>query len=350
MAAETITLLVGGRPLAFEHCTLTASAEQAVRQGSFDLVYKGPGLPCREDEPATVLISGTLWLTGYTRDLNWSHEETTRKYTVSVVSRTVDATEASIDHPTGFLESCDLPAIGKEFDTANIGVECMVQQVKKALHQISPGETLFQTLERETRARGALISDTPKGKLRITDKPEGRHAGVLQRGVNILRASGTLSGRYNYDKVKVRGQASFGTRGGALSPEAEAKGTADRKRTLIIYHEGEADSGRVKKRAAWEAKRAAGQGKSARITLAGCRDAGGMIWAPNRLVSVVDDWGGLAQDMVIASLQIEQDAAGGTTTELTLKDPRALGGENPRGESAPGWSAPGEAEPEYRED
>lgn len=350
MAAETISLMVGGRPLAFGHCTLSASAEKAVREASFDLAYSGPGLPCREDEPATVLISGTLWLTGYTRDVNWSHEAETRTYSVSVVSRTVDATEASIDHPSGFLENCDLRAIGQEFDTANIGVECLVQAVKKALHQISPGETLFQTLERETRARGALISDTPKGKLRITDKPDGRHTGVLQRGVNILRASGTLSGRYNYDKVKVRGQASYGTRGGALSPEAEAKGTADRKRTLIIYHEGEADSGRLKKRAGWEAKRAAGQGKSARITLAGCRDGGGMIWTPNYLVSVMDDWGGLAQDMVIADLQIEQDATGGTTTELTLKDPRALGGENPRGESAPGWSAPGAGEPDYRED
>jgi prophage tail gpP-like protein len=350
MAFETITLMVGGAPLLHRRCTLTASAEQAVRQASFDLAYTGPSLPCREDAAATVLVGGALWLTGYTRDLNWAHDAETRTYSVSVVSRTVDATEASIDHPTGFLENCDLAAIGKEFDTANIGVECMVQAVKKGLHQIIPGETLFATLERETRARGALISDTPQGKLRITDKPEGRHAGVLQRGVNILRASGTLSGRYNYDKVKVRGQASFGTRGGALSPEAEARGTADRKRTLIIYHEGEVESGRLKKRAGWEAKRAAGQGTSARITLAGCRDAGGMVWTPNRLVSVMDDWGGLAQDMVIASLQIEQDAEGGTTTELTLKDPRALGGENPRGDSAPGWGAPGEAEPEYRED
>lgn len=350
MARETITLMVGGVPLAFRRCTLDVSAERAVRQASFDLAYMGPGLPCRDDEPATVMISGELWLTGYTRDLNWSHDAETRTYSVSVVSRTVDATEASIDHPTGFLENCDLPDIGKEFDTSNIGVECLVQATRKALHQINPGDTLFQALETEARARGALISDTPQGKLRITDKPEGRHAGLLARGVNILRASGTLSGRYNYDKVKVRGQASFGTVPGALSPEAEARGTADRKRTLIIYHEGEATSDRLKKRAGWEAKRAAGQGKSARVTVAGCRDAAGVIWTPNRLVGVSDDWGGLAQDMVISALRIEQDAEDGTITELTLKDPRALGGENPRGESAAGWGAPGDAEPGYRED
>lgn len=350
MAREQIVVTVGGWPLAFTSCEMAAGAERAVRQATFDLAWNGPGLPCGEDEPATVTISGALWLTGYTRDLNWSHDARSRTCSVTLVSRTVDATEASIDHPTGFVENCDIADIGKAFDGAKVGVDCLVKSARKALHQINPGDTLFRTLETEARAVGALIYDTPEGKLRITDKPEGRHAGLLARGVNILRASGTLSGRYNYDKVKVRGQASFGTVPGALSPEAEAKGTADRKRTLIIYHEGEATSDRLKKRAGWEAKRAAGQGKSARVTVAGCRDAAGVIWTPNRLVGVSDDWGGLAQDMVISALRIEQDAEDGTITELTLKDPRALGGENPRGESAAGWGAPGDAEPGYRED
>ncbi len=350
MPSDLITLLVAGRPLAITHCRLQGGAEQAVRRASFDVAWSGPGLPCNEDESCIVKIGDDLWLTGVVRDVNWAHDRESRTYDVSVVSRTVDATEASIDHPTGFLENCDLKAVAKAFDTAGIGVEVTLQTAKKALHQINPGDTLFRTLETEARAHGALIYDTPKGKLKMTDKPEGRHTGTLKRGVNIIRASGTLSGRFNYDKVKVRGQSSFGTRGGALRPEAEARGTGDRKRTLIIYHEGEATSDRVKKRAAWEAKRAAGKGKTARFTVPGCRDAGGIIYASNWLIPVEDDWGGLKQDMIIASLQIEQDGDGGTTTELTVKDPRALGGENPRGESAPGWAAPGAAEPTFRED
>ena len=347
---DAIVLAVAGRPLPHTSCRLTCGAEQAVRTAEFDVAWAGPGLPCGEDEACTVSISGTLWLTGYTRDVNWSHDAGTRTYAVSVVSRTVDATETSIDHPKGFLENCDVKEIAEEFDTGKIGVECLVSGGKKAVHQINPGETLFETLEREARANGALIYDTPQGKLTIADKPEGRHAGGLILGVNIIRASGTLSGRFNYSEVRVRGQASYGTRGSALSPEAEARGTADRKRTLIIYHEGEATSDRLKKRAAWEAKRAAGKGKAVRVTVPGCRDAGGMIWAANHLVLMDDDWGGLRQDMVIAALQIAQDSLGGTTTELTLKDPRALGGENPRGESAPGWGAPGASDPTFRED
>ncbi len=347
---ETVVLSVAGAPLAHERCTLTAGAEQAVRTASFDIAWNGPGLPCDEDVKCTISVSGELWLTGVTRDVNCSHGETDRTYSLSVVSATVDATETSIDHPTGFLENCDLKAIGAAFDTAKIGVECGIATLKKAVHQINPGDTLFKTLETEARANGALLYDTPQGKLKITDKPEGRHKGALVKGVNIIKASSTLSGRFNYSEVKVRGQASFGTKGTALSPEAEAKGTADRKRTLIIYHEGEATSERLKKRAGWEAKRSAGKGKAASITVPGWRDEGGTLYAPNFLIPVQDPWIGLDQDMIISGVSLEQDGDGGTTATLTLKDPRALGGENPRGKSAKGWSAPAVTSPTFRED
>ncbi|MBS9720170.1 hypothetical protein JYU29_05650 [Tianweitania sp. BSSL-BM11] len=266
------------------------------------------------------------------------------------MSRTVDATEASIDHPTGSLEDCDLKQVADAFDTNGIGIECDIETEKKAVHQVRTGETLFETLETDARAQGALIYDTPKGKLKITNKPEGRQSGALVRGVNIINASGTLSGRFNYSEVKVRGQASFGTKATVLSPEAEAKGTASRKRSLIIYHEGEVTSGRMKKRAGWEAKRAAGEGKKARIRTPGCRDQGGSLYKPNFLIPVQDEWGGLDQDMIIASVTFEQDGEGGTVTSLELKDPRALGGENPRGKSAKGWAAPAVPIPTFRED
>lgn len=348
---NVIVLSVAGRTMAHKSCSLQAGAEQAVRNGSFDVAWNMPGLPCRADEECTVTIDGEVWLTGYVRDVNWSHDQEQRDYAVSVVSRTIDATEASIDHPTGFVENCSLSDVATAFDTAGIGCEVLAKTTKKPLHQIVPGETLFQTLERAGRADGVLIRDTEKGSLKITDQPEGRHTGTISLGVNIKQASGTLSGRFNYSKVKVRGQSSVGATGAAMRPEATANGTSDRKRDIIIYHEGELTSDRAKKRAKWESKRAAGKGKAARFTLPGLRDDGGKLWEPNYLVMVVDDWGGLNQDMVIASVNFVQEGeSSGTEAHLELKDPRALGGENPRGDSDEGWIAPGDEEPEYRED
>lgn len=341
---ERIEFRVAGGLLAHSSCSLSASAEEAVRTASFLVAWNGQGIPCMPDDEATVTVSGTLWGTGYVRDVNGSHDEGERRYEVTFVSRTCDATECSIEHPTGLKRDADMVAIAKEFDTLGVGVEGDdVKTLKKAVHKVRPGETLFDTLETDARGQGVLIQDTPAGKLRLADKPEGRHSGGLTRGGNIIRASGSLSGAKSFSKVKVRGQASEGTTSAALRPEAEAKGTARRNRPLIVMHEGEATSGRLKKRAEWEARRAAGFGVSCTVTVPGWRDAGGQIWTRNYLVAVADDWLGIDQDMVIASVALDQDAIDGTTATLSLKDPRTLGGENPRGKSSDAWSAPASA-------
>lgn len=348
MSFETIAFTVAGRPLNHISASLTASAEEAVRNATFTVVWTGRGIPCRPDDAATIHISGALWGTGYVRDVRPSHDAADRQYEVTFVSRTCDTTECSIDHPTGLKKDCDLGDIAREFDMLGVGVEVQAKTIKKAIHKVRPGETLFQTLETDARSQGVLMHDTPEGKIRLADKPEGRHAGKLALGVNILTASASLSGATSFSKVKVRGQASLGVKPGALRPEAEARGAARRNRPLIVPFEGEATSERMKKRADWEARRASGRGTTASITVAGFRDQGGKLFTRNWLIEVDDDWLGISQDMIIASVTLRQDASG-TIAQLELKDPRALGGENPRGKSSPAWASPGAEPPDYRE-
>jgi prophage tail gpP-like protein len=347
---EKVELRVAGRVLAHKACSLEASAEQAVRQARFEIAWSAPGIPCAPDEEAVITVSGTLWGTGYIRDVAGRHDERARDYTVSFVSRTADATEASVDHPTMLARDADLMTVAKTFDTAGIGVEGDVKTEVKRVHKVTPGETLYTTIESEARSQGVLIYDTPQGKLKLADKPEGRHAGGLVRGVNIVSASGQLSGARSFSDVTARGQTSDGTKASALRPQARARGASRRKRHLLVIEEGESTSARLKKRADWEARRAAGAGVSATVTTPGWRDGGGTLWDRNRLVFVDDDWLGIKQDMVIASVSFDQDATAGTLATLSLKDPRALGGENPRGKSAQSWAAPATSDPDYSED
>ncbi|QKV20237.1 phage baseplate assembly protein [Oricola thermophila] len=350
MTTETVTFTVNGRPLQHTRAALSASAEQVVRMATFSVAWTGGGLPCIPDEPAEIAVSGELWGTGYVRDVRGRHGANNRDYEVTWVSRTCDATECSIDHPTGLKRDADLADIAREFDTLGIGIEADgVATLVKSVHKIRPGETLFETIERDARAQGVLVYDTPRGRLKLAAKAEGRHAGRLARGINILQASGSLSGARNFSSVKVRGQASVGTTGAALRPEGVARGTASRARPLILTLEGEATSDRLKRRADWEARRASGQGVSCTVDVPGFRDSAGRIWSPNWLVAIDDDWLGIAQDMVIASASLEQDVMSGTIARLTLKDPRALGGENPRGQSNTAWASPETLEPDYRE-
>jgi prophage tail gpP-like protein len=115
-----------------------------------------------------------------------------------------------------------------------------------------------------------------------------------------------------------------------------------RRRPLIVQHEGEITSDRMKKRAEWHARRGAGEAVTATITTRGWRDQGGTIWTPNFLVQVEDEDIGINGLMIIKSVTLNQqgDSDEGTTAQLSLADPRALGGDNPRGSSDSGYAAP----------
>ena len=349
MTIETIIFAVGGKPLPHTSAQLDESAEEAVRTAQFDIAWTEPGIPCAPDDEAVITVSGDVWGTGYVRDVRGSHDENSRSYSVTFASRSCDATECSIEHPTGIKRDADLGDIAREFDALGVGIDVKAKTIKKAVHKVRPGETLFETLETDARAQGVLIHDSPQGRLVLADKPEGRHSGALKRGVNIEQASGSLSGATSFSTVKVRGQASIGVNASALRPEAEARGASRRRRPLIVPFEGEATSERLKKRAGWEAKRASGDGVTCSITTTGFRDRGNTRWTANWLVEVEDDWLGINQDMVIASLSLIQNSSDGTVTRLNLKDPRALGGDNPRGKSNSAWGAPSAAAPTYRE-
>ncbi|NLS02326.1 hypothetical protein HGP14_02940 [Rhizobium sp. P32RR-XVIII] len=343
---ETIT--IDGFP-AVKAITISMSAEEAVRTAEVSLVPKGDGISVSPGQAATVKTSGEVLLTGYVRDVRPSHDATSRELMATICSRTVDATECSVEHPTGEVMNKDLAAIAKEFDGLGIGIESDGTLPVEPRHKLHVGETLFSTIERRARGRGILIYDTPKGKLKLTTKPEGTHTGGLIWGKNIEQASSEITERGRHSAVKVRGQASEGTGKQQLRAEATARDAGvTRSRPLIIVHEGETTVDRLKKRADWGVKRGAGYAATASITVTGWRDAGGTIWNRNWLVYVEDSWIGIEGMMVIKSVTLTQESEGqGTYAVLSLADPRALGGENPRGKTAGVYSAPGAITVEY---
>ncbi|WP_080819373.1 phage baseplate assembly protein [Agrobacterium deltaense] len=319
---------------------IRVSAEEAARSAQADFVITGSGLPVAPGDVVKITATGDLMLTGYVRDVDTGYDEESRALSCGMVSRTVDYIECSAEHPSGEILDKSLADIARELDSHGIGIETDGSDLpKEARHKLMVGESAFSSIERRSRGRGALIHDTPEGRVKIATKPAGKHAGKLQRGVNILpgsSASFTEKGRYS--DVKVRGQATEGTDKQQLRGQSSAKDNGvRRKRTLIIPHEGETSTGRMKKRAAWQVRRAAGNSTTANIIVSGWRDEAGKLWQPNYLVYVEDDWLGLEGWMVIKDIDFEQGEM--TKATLSLADPRALGGENPRGKTASGYSA-----------
>lgn len=319
---------------------IRVSAEEAARSANADFVITGSGVPVMPGKPTKITANGDLLLTGYVRDVNTGYDEESRGLSCGIISRTVDFVECSAEHVNGEILDKSLDDIARELDSQGIGIETDGSKLpNEARHKLMVGESAFSSIERRSRGRGVLIHDTPEGRVKLATKPAGKHAGRLKRGVNILpgsSASFTEKGRYS--DIKVRGQATEGSDKQQFRGQSSAKDSGiSRKRTLILRHEGEASTGRMKKRAAWHARRAAGNSTTASIVVSGWRDEAGKLWQPNYLVYVDNDWLGLDGWMIIKDIDFEQGDM--TKATLSLADPRALGGENPRGKTASGYAA-----------
>lgn len=344
MSLENVSIDLGGFFLPWQDIEISISAEEAVRTAVVSGHLPPGQMPPWPDTKATLTAGGTLLLTGYVRDFRPSQGEADWAAQISLVSRTIDAVEASILHPTGCVRNKDIKGIGEAFDSCGVGLEVEGPFETLDKHQIEPGETLFSTLEPLARAEAAVIHDTPAGKLRIVKKPDAAHAGGLEAGVNIIGASAEFSGEGKFDPVIIRGQQSLGSTPQALRPQAKASVSGiGRMRPKIVILDSEATAARIKSAVEWEARAAAGLSVGATITVSGWRDQAGAVWTPNRLVYVRHPRIFLDQMMVIKSVSLTQDARAdgeGTRATLTLADPRALGGSSAGAKSGSGWSAP----------
>lgn len=347
---ETIVVTLGGQTFSgWSEIEIDYSVEQAARTASLKISDYGGAFPVEHGQPCTVSASGDLVVTGYVRDIMPSHDESGHHVMISVVSRTVDLVEASIDHPTGFVRKKTLDDVAREFDTAGVGIEFDQAFPVEPASFVNTGRSWFYHMEPLARAHSAFIYDDENGKAQVAVKPRGRHSGALTigNGGNIIAASAKISEHGRHDEVIVRGQSSRGADEAALRPEGRAKdASVKRRRPRIVVLESEMTGQKLKERAEREIRRAAGFSCEATITVSGWRDEGGSVFRPHWLIAVNDPRIYINQDMAIKAVKLTQsiEANGrGTRAVLTLCDPRALGGEASAKSSAGDGDASAEA-------
>lgn len=341
---EIVSVSIGGGAFqGWEDVSITYAADQAARTAKLTVSDFAGAVPFRPGEPCTISASGTLILTGYVRTVTMQLDSSDHSVELEIVSRAVDAVEASVDHPTGFLRDKRLDEIAREFDSCGVGIECSEQFAKEPRTYLQTGQSLFDTIAPLARASDALIYDTPEGRLRIAKKPRGRHAGQIAHGEggNIISGSATVSEDQRFSPVLVRGQSTRGQTSQSLRPEGRAiDDQVRRRRPLIQILESEATSAKLKTRAERHIKRAAGYSRQATVQVVGWRDAGGRIWEQHYLVAVLAPRLAIEQDMAINAVTLSQSMDGGTTASLSLVDPRALNGSAGGGKSADVWRTP----------
>lgn len=350
MTGEIVTVsaasgLFGG----WKSVSVTAALNEAAR--SFDIeVTETGGLfgdvfalwPFPPGTPVSVLATGSLLVTGYVNTYAPSGDANSHQVRISGRAKGQDYADCSCEHPTGRFDNRKIEEIARDLDIYGVGIEADVDTGKPVeWFHLRQGETPHGEMLRLARQRKLTIKGRANGAIVFTRGGVNRHAGGLAQGVNIEKMSATLSDAERFSEYKAIGQSSHGTTDKHLKPKGVATDSGvTRRRNRTIIDQADTTEEKLKARAEWEAKRAAGFSVKAQISTPSFRDAGGALWEPGWTVFVHAPWLKIEQDMLIESVTFRQDGQGGTQADLSLVDPRAYDGQTAGGNSGSMWSAP----------
>jgi prophage tail gpP-like protein len=347
MTAESVTISAGGQQWsAFTRVMIEASSKEAARSFRLDIAAElgadGTAWSFKAGTAVEIKAGGDLLVKGYVDKYEPRMSATEAEVAVSGRSKSQDAIDSSAVHKTGRFEKKTPLEVAKELDKFGIGFSSDTELKPVDRVQITPGETVFQIVERLAREQGATLQGEADGSIKITkagEKPQ-RHAGGLVEGVHIKvgEASHDWSGRHS--DVKVLGQRPAGHGADNLEIEAAVRDSAvGRYRPLVVVLDHDTTKDRAKTRAKGRRDRSAGNSLKATITVVGWRDEAGQIWTPGRTVWVESPFLQVMQDMLIESVTYSQAFEEGTLAKLSLVDPRAHGGKAGKGaKSSAAWA------------
>jgi prophage tail gpP-like protein len=288
--------------------------------------------------PVEVLASGNLLVSGYVDDYSPSGDAMSHDIRIAGRGRGADFVDCSCVHPTGRFEEATVEEIAQGLDAFGVGIRMEVEPGPPVpWFQVRQGSSPHSEMMRLLAQRQLTMKGAADGSIVITRAGEKRHGGGLIQGENILSMSATLSARDRFSEYIVKGQSAVGTSAKRdLQVEARAiDPTVPRYRPKVLVDQADTDRTRAETRANWERKRASGHSAKADITVPGFRDRDGTLWEPGQLVFVLAGWLKIHAEMLIEAVEFSQDDRGGTTSRLTLIDPRTYAEENASEKKAP---------------
>lgn len=198
-----------------------------------------------------------------------------------------------------------------------------------AKYAITPGDTGFSVLEKACRLAGVLPVSDGRGGILLTRSGVDRCKTALVEGENIIRGSARFDFSQRFHRYVVLGQhgaseESWGEAVTHVKAEATDPGIVDTARVLVVRPEGNTTPELAKRRAQWEAAVRAARSSTVTITVQGWTQGNGELWPVNKLVRVKSPRLGVYGEMLISGATYGLSVSGGTTTELTLRRPKAF--------------------------
>ncbi|QXH33114.1 phage baseplate assembly protein [Pseudomonas muyukensis] len=329
---NAVTLSVNGLDYrGWKKVSISAGIERQARDFRLGVTWSWPGqvqeIPVRQGDRCEVRIGADLVLTGWVFGTPISYDARSVERSVAGRSLTADLVDCSAVNKPGQWRGQSVQKIVQAL-VEPYGVRVLsevAETTKLADHQIEPGETAFESIDRLLTLSRLLSTDDARGRVVII-KPgsAGRAVDRLELGQNLLTGSAELDFSGVFSEYRVTGQRSgTDTDYGEKASEVKA-GVTDprvaRRRVLLIHESGQMTPELAQARANWERGSRMGKALTLRYKIQGWRQSTGALWVPNMIVRVVDPLIGIDRDMLISEIEYVLDDAG-TVANIVVGPP-----------------------------
>lgn len=329
---NAVTLSVNGLDYrGWKKVSISAGIERQARDFRLGVTWSWPGqvqeIPVRQGDRCEVRIGADLVLTGWVFGTPISYDARSVERSVAGRSLTADLVDCSAVSKPGQWRGQSVQKIVQAL-AEPYGVRVLsevAETTKLADHQIEPGETAFESIDRLLTLSRLLSTDDSRGRVVII-KPgsAGRAVDRLELGQNLLTGSAELDFSGVFSEYRVTGQRSgTDTDYGEAASEVKAGVTdprASRRRVLLIHESGQMTPELAQARANWERGSRMGKALTLRYKIQGWRQSTGALWVPNMIVRVVDPLIGIDRDMLISEIEYVLDDAG-TVANIVVGPP-----------------------------
>lgn len=323
---NAVTLRVNGTDYGgWKEVEIAAGIERQARDFTLGVTRNWPGatdIPrvIRQGDLCEVFIGADKLLTGYVDATPIRYDGKNVSVGVKGRSKTADMVDCSAIHKTGQWRNAKIERIAGDL-AKPFGIEVIAEaSTGDAIveHQIEPGETVFECIDRLLTLQQMLSTDDADGRMIFISVGSGGSAGTkLEYGKNILSADAALDYKDVFGHYTVKGQRagtdhSWGPQANEINASA-ADSSVRRHRPLLIKQEGQASTQICADRARTERAYRAAKALETTYTVQGWRQADGSLWLPNQLVRVTDPVIGFDGEMLIVEVAWRLSESGATT-------------------------------------
>ncbi|MEE8218972.1 MAG: hypothetical protein V3S03_08405 [Vicinamibacteria bacterium] len=333
--ADEVVLKVGGRELGgWKEVAVTQSIESIANGFTLsqsELEVDDPrARRIQRGERCTVTVAGERIVRGFVQRVAPGYDEAGHSIAVKGWDATRDLVKSSITVALTLpakLEDLIAQLVAPHAITVDVEVDTGAPFKR---FKTQPGEPVFAAIKRAASFRGVLLVSDGDAGLVVTLPGLESAGAVLQKGINIKRASAVFDDADRFSEVTIKAQqeAFWGgdSGGGALEGKA-VDGGIDRFLPLVEIQSDVADGQEELDAAAQRTVNlAAAQALRVSYGVEGWRTQvdEGALWKPGELVSVDDSFLGIRRALLLTAATFSVGGQTGRRTQLNLMRPEAF--------------------------